>query len=65
MLAAIDVAAIDDGAEVAPETRRQARFGDTMDQRIVPQTILDQLGDGRDLEVVGRGESLDVGKPRH
>jgi len=65
VFAVVDVAAVNDRAEVTAEARRQAGLRDPMHERVVAETVLDELGDGRDLELVVGREALEIGEPRH
>jgi hypothetical protein len=55
VLGVVDVGGVDQRAEVSAGAGRDARLGSAMDQRVVRAAIADQIGDRRDLEVVGRG----------
>ena len=65
MLGGIHVGVVDHGAELAAVARRQVGIGDSVDQRIVLEAVLDEVGDGADLEVVLLAELLEVRQPRH
>ena len=65
VLAAVDVAAVDVGVELAAVAAGDRRLGDAVDERVVAQPVLDQVGDGDQLQVEARREALQVGEPRH
>src|SRR5579885_1378242 len=64
VLGRIDPVAIDEGAELAI-LRRQARLGDPLHHGLVAQPVLDDVGDGDDLESVRAREDDQVVAPRH
>ena len=56
--------AVDDEAERAVLGRERS-FGDTLDQRLGPAAMVDQIGDGADLEPVRLREHDEIGQARH
>ena len=64
MLGRIDPVAINEGAELAA-TGGQPRLGDPLHHRFVAQAVLDDVGDGDDLESVDARELDQVVAPRH
>ena len=65
VLAVVDVARVDDGPEFPSEATRDARLGLPVDERVVLAAIVDQVGDGRDLERMPGRERLQIRQARH
>ena len=65
MFGVVHVAGVHVGRELAAGMRGQARFRHVVDQGIVLQAVVDQVGDRRDLEAVFNGEGFQVGQARH
>src|SRR6185295_856843 len=60
----VDLRLVEVDAERA-EARRQVRFHDLLDEPLLLAAVLDQLGDGRGLELVLPGELEEIGQPGH
>ena len=65
MFALVDVGIIDDGLKLAADTGGQRRCGGAVNQRIVIQTVLNQIGDGHDFELVFARELHEIRLARH
>jgi hypothetical protein len=61
----VDVVLVDDGPELATLLGGKRRLRRPAHQRLVPEAVLDQIGDGHDLESVPSREGDEVRHPRH
>ena len=48
-----------------PELGGQAALGDPLDRLLVEHAVLDEIGDGPELESMALGDPFEVGSPRH
>ncbi len=65
MLVIVDVGVVDDGAKVAADAGRQRRRGGAINQRIVVQAVLNQVGVGDHFELMLLGEAQQIRLARH
>src|SRR6266850_4265473 len=65
VLRLVDVGGVDERPELPAVARRDARLRRPVHERVVAAPVLDQLGNGRDLEAVLGGEAFEVWQPCH
>ena len=57
MIHVVDVVSVDDHPELAAVAVGQRRLGDALDEPLVAQPVVDEVGDRDDLEAVQRSEA--------